>query len=705
MLKYAIIKITRCLNNIILHNFGSYEGTTNFDTRPCDGRNIVLIGGKNGAGKTTLFTAMRLCLYGYKSMGYKNPNSFYNRAVVKLVNNTAKITKPATAFVTMCVELNNGQGMDSFLLTRKWELNESLIETFSVLKNGADLSEDEIADFEKYVVSLIPPELFNLYFFDGEKIADFFMDEGSNTRIKEAFLTLCGYDTFDIMRKNFKRIRAGIPTSAPALDEYIVAKDALASAESLYHDLTDRLKACVDAIADCEATLDAEEKEYHQKGGITEEEWNQKLYTLKEEEKKRETYNALLKKWANDVIPFIMLRKQILALKAQIENENQALKYTYFCEVLNSPAVQALVKDKLAEIDSAAFADFGTEKEPILNLSFEQNSLILAQINTILSFEQDKVEKCKKAIKRSLNLTAKIRKEIESSSITSVQEYMKRRAQLFEEKSALLVQRVELEQQLVAQKEALTLAEQQLGKVQTRLEEELKKASINDISARAIVMLDKLQEILYRRQIDKVENCFRKEIRTLMRKTHFIDDIYIDDNFNTHIYRTEKVSIEKIRKALKTNTEEQLLAFWGAKAMQTLYKKANSNDYNDMCKYFESVDIKSLSLQIEIDKASLSNGEKQIFIMALYYSLVSLCNHELPFVIDTPFARIDTEHRHNISKHFFSELKGQVFILSTNEEINSSHVQILKDKIAATYMLENSDNKRTVVVKNSYFEV
>lgn len=693
------------INNIILHNFGSYEGTTDFETRPCDGRNIVLIGGKNGAGKTTLFTAMRLCLYGYKSMGYKNPNSFYNRAVVKLINNTAKITKPTTTFVTMCIELNNGQGMDSFLLTRKWELNESLIESFSVLKNGADLSADEIADFEKYVVSLIPPELFNLYFFDGEKIADFFMDEGSNTRIKDAFLTLCGYDTFDIMRKNFKRIRAGIPTLAPALDEYIVAKDALASAKSLYHDLTDRLKACVDAIADCEATLDAEEKEYHQKGGITEEEWNQKLYTLKEEEKKRETYNALLKKWANDVIPFIMLRKQILVLKAQIENENQALKYTYFCEVLNSPAVQALVKDKLAEIDSAAFADFGTEKEPILNLSFEQNSLILAQINTILSFEQDKVEKCKKAIKRSLNLTAKIRKEIDSSSITSVQEYMKRRAQLFEEKSALLVQRVELEQQLVAQKEALTLAEQQLGKVQTRLEEELKKASINDISARAIVMLDKLQEILYRRQIDKVENCFRKEIRTLMRKTHFIDDIYIDDNFNTHIYRTEKVSIEKIRKALKTNTEEQLLAFWGAKAMQTLYKKANSNAYNDMCKYFESVDIKSLSLQIEIDKASLSNGEKQIFIMALYYSLVSLCNHELPFVIDTPFARIDTEHRHNISKHFFSELKGQVFILSTNEEINSSHVQILKDKIAATYMLENSDNKRTVVVKNSYFEV
>ena len=693
------------INNIIVHNFGSYEGTTDFETRPFEDRNIVLVGGKNGAGKTTLFTAMRLCLYGYKSMGYKNLNSFYNRAIIKLINNTAKISKPALAYVTMCVDLNNGQGMDSYSLTRRWELNESLVETFAVSKNGIDLNEDEIADFDKYIISLIPPELFNLYFFDGEKIADFFMDEGSSTRIKEAFLTLCGYDTFDIMRKNFKRISTGSSTSTPALEEYIAAKDALTAAESLYIDLSAQLKACIDAISDCEATLEAQEKEYYQKGGITEEEWNQKLFTLKEEEKKRETYNALLKKWANEIIPFIMLRKQILELKAQIENENQALKYTYFCEVLNSPAIRALIEDKLADISSAAFEGFGTDKAPILNLSLEQNSVLVAQINHILSFEQEKVEKCKKAIKRSLNLTAKIRKEIEGSSITSVQEYMKRRAQLFEEKSALLVQRVELEQQLVAQRETLDLAEQQLNKVQAKLEDELKKASINDISARAIVMLDKLQEVLYRRQINRVESFFRKEIRTLMRKTHFIDDIYIDNNFNTHIYRTDDVTIETLMDALRTNTEDQLSAFWGEKAVQELYRLSGSHSYEDLVTYYSSSPISSIALPIEIDKASLSNGEKQIFIMALYHSLVSLCNHELPFVIDTPFARIDTEHRQNISKHFFSKLNGQVFILSTNEEINSSHVKLLEGKIAATYMLENTDNKKTIVLKNSYFEV
>ena len=29
-----------------------------------------------------------------------------------------------------------------------------------------------VADFDKFLFSIIPPELFNLYFFDGEKIAD-----------------------------------------------------------------------------------------------------------------------------------------------------------------------------------------------------------------------------------------------------------------------------------------------------------------------------------------------------------------------------------------------------------------------------------------------------------------------------------------------------------------------------------------------------
>ena len=190
------------INKITLVNFGSYEGENIFDTKADGDRNIVLIGGKNGAGKTTLFTAMRLCLYGFLSMGYKNANSYYNRAIIKLINNNAKRDKPCLSSVSLDIEITNGRGIDSYTVSREWTLDEILTEDLSVIKNGTLLEKEETADFEKFILSLIPPELFNLYFFDGEKIADFFLNEGGSTRVKDAFLTLCGYDTFDIMRKN-----------------------------------------------------------------------------------------------------------------------------------------------------------------------------------------------------------------------------------------------------------------------------------------------------------------------------------------------------------------------------------------------------------------------------------------------------------------------------------------------------------------------
>lgn len=693
------------INDITLYNFGSYEGETKFETLSTPDKNIVLIGGKNGAGKTTLFTAMRLCLYGFMSMGYKSSNSFYVKAITKLINNNAKISRPAKAHVSMNLEMNNMHGVDTYTLCRKWILAESLTESFAVSKNGVELTAEEIADFEKYILSLLPPELFNLYFFDGEKIADFFLNEGSGARIKEAFLTLCGYDTFDIMRKNFKRISTNSSTSTPELDEYLSAKEALNAAQEEHLDIASRLKACIDDINDCEAAITTLEKEYHQSGGITEDEWNNKLNVLKEEEKKRESYNVLLRRWANEIVPFLMIRDKIIALKEQIEKENDSLKYKHFCEVLEDAKIQSIVKSKLEELKHCAFELFGDDEMPVLNLSLEQNALLLNQINQIISFDETKIEKCKKAIKRSLNVTAKIRKELETSSITSVQEYMQKRAALFEEKSALLVQQVELEKALTEQKDKLLAAEQQLSKIQSKLEEDLKKASIKDISLRAIIMLDKLQESLYKKQIKKVESFFRKEIKTLMRKTNFINDIYIDDNFNTHIYKTESFSAERIVDSLSTSSEEQVTAVLGEKAISCLKKLAKSESMNGVVQFLKANIGKEFELPVEIDKTSLSNGEKQIFIMALYHALVNLCNHEIPFIIDTPFARIDTEHRKNISKYFFSKLNGQVFILSTNEEINSSHVKILSDKISATYMLENTDNKRTVVVKNSYFEV
>lgn len=698
------------INSITLENFGSYEGFSTFNTEERYGRNIILIGGKNGAGKTTLFTAMRLCLYGFMSMGYKSHNAYYSRAITKLINNSVKLTKPANASVSMNISISNGHEMDQYVLTRIWILHDTLTEEYQVLKNGIPLDSEEIADFDKFLFSIIPPELFNLYFFDGEKIADFFLEEGSNSRIKGAFLTLCGYDTFDIMSKNFRRIsNANSGSSANALSEYLAAKVRYEAATADYDTKKGEYDNCLIAITNCEAELKELEQSYSRGGGISKEEWDELLAELKAEEKKREVNNAWIKRVANDYLPFLIIREQIKAVEKQLLDENSNRKYSDFCEVLESPIIKDALRrfggvQAFTEIKSLARSQFGNSSDTILDLSFESGASVLSLVRDILDFEAEKIFKAKKGIKNSISKSAKIRKKLDECNIDSVQVYMQRKNILLQTKTQLLTQQIELSE-AVAERERIKLeSEALLEKARELLEEELKKENITDISSKAILMLDKLQKILYHKQIARIEAYFRDEINVLMRKTRFIDDIRIDDDFNIHIFRHEAFSSEQLIKILKTNMESLLDNFATSEAFKQLKRISGCSDIMGIIRYLKFNPEISLELPVEIEKTSLSNGEKQIFIMALYHSLVQLCNHEVPFVIDTPFARIDTEHRENISKHFFSKLNGQVFILSTNEEINSKHIGIMKDKIAVTYMLENTDNTRTTISRNAYFE-
>ena len=98
-----------------------------------------------------------------------------------------------------------------------------------------------------------------------------------------------------------------------------------------------------------------------------------------------------------------------------------------------------------------------------------------------------------------------------------------------------------------------------------------------------------------------------------------------------------------------------------------------------------------------------SQGEKQVYIMSIYFALMQISRVDVPFVIDTPFARIDTEHRTKIVKNFFTKLKGQVFILSTDEEINNEYMEKIKSNVSNRYLLEYVSRGKTRVLKNQYF--
>jgi len=707
------------IKEICLYNFGSYEELNRIVCQTGDKKkNIVLFGGKNGAGKTTLFTAIQIALYGSRVYGYAANNVFYSRKIEKLINNKAKLTRPSIAYVELNIDISNGLEIDQYKLNRKWILDEVnvLSEEFTVHKNEEPLSKERVNDFEAFIMQIMPPELFNLYFFDGEKIVDFFLAEGSNKRIKKAFMTLCGYDTLEIMQKNFQRVINGSTENNLLKLQYRELEDKI----------SDTAKQC-DSLRECQSelkkkceTVEAKvtvlDAEYRKSGGVSEQEWSRKFEQLKEEEYLRDRSKAQLKEIAKDTIPFLILQKQMEEVNGQIEKEAERERAVKFLELLSSEDSRdifrkfskrnglQITKEQEQEL-IADFSDYYEESclydQPILQLSNDEIASFLHVRNRIEKFDVKSVERISKTIKDSLKRSQVLTKEIELCNINAVSDYVEQRSELLKEMDSLKEQQLASEQQLFQLEWEKQSYEAEFKKVEKAYMEELRADSKRDISGSAMVMLFHLQDSLFRYKINKVETSFLQEINRMIRKKPFIDEIVIDSEFNILVYRNVTYSEDELIEIINKSGTKNLESTFGKRAAGILFSYKDKSQSPSLAGAIRGK--KEITLPIELDKNSFSSGEKQIFIMAFYRALMKLCRQEIPFVIDTPFARIDAEHRHNIVNYFFKELEGQVFILSTDEEISEDHAAMMKDRLAASYTLVNTDDSKTTIIANTYF--
>ena len=313
------------IKKIELCNFGSYAGVCEFDLQANKKGNIVLIGGKNGAGKTTLFSGIKLCLYGNKAAGFENINAHYRKEVKKYINDVSRFDISSKCYVKLDMLFSNGQEDDVYVITRGWNNSSDSLDEFEELiveKNGTLLNSEELADFDNYVMNIIPPELFELFFFDGEQIADYFLGENGNERVKNAFMILCGYDTFDIMQKNFKRLAFGKKVTEGYDINYIEVKQQVGQAEKEYDDSIIELKNIKAEIDYASGEIKDLDKKYKLSGGVTYDEWSEKLLQIKEEERIREEKNLQLKKMANEVVPYIIVKELLEKLSVQLLKEH-----------------------------------------------------------------------------------------------------------------------------------------------------------------------------------------------------------------------------------------------------------------------------------------------------------------------------------------------------------------------------------------------
>lgn len=694
------------IKQIKLYNIGPYVNINSFDFDVTNkSKRMVLIGGKNGAGKTTLFNAIKICLYGCVAYGFEANNATYYDEVKKIINANEKLKKSGHASVEMKLLFDDGKYNNVYTFVRTWKLSgKRIIENFQLYKNERLLSEVEKGDFESFLLQMLPPNLFKFYFFDGEKISDFILNSNKNSDFKDAFLKLCNLDTMEIISENFRRIsrtkaKNGIDISEnydKALKEDTLQNQRIVYAEEDYTNISNEIEEIDDQLANLE-------KKYAKSGGISKKDWKSMQNQIAKEENKREESRKWLKEIANNVLPFIIVKSNLIELKNQIALEHKAQVDANAKKTIDTPEIRIIISNvldlsgvepsdtiskKIVE-EIIDYTSITSKVEPILNLSDFDRFELTSKINSLLAFDTGRIKTATDEINASLNCVKRIRKKMERSSIDNYEGYLQSKNDLNEKKVELTQKLLSIEKELQTLRERKAITTAKLAKSKSDYEALLKKRSINDISARALLAFGELQKILYNKSIRLVQNEFEKSFKSLINKSDLIDGIYIDDNLNVVPFKRKSFNLNDLKKALNKNGREYIISQIGLHAFEILQSNINSN-------------YEEIELPVEV-KQQLSAGEKQIFIMSIYQALSKLNKIDVPYIIDTPFARIDKEHRGKILNHFFKKLNGQIIILSTDEEIVGEYLDSTEEIISNKFILNHKSDGSTNIIKNKYF--
>lgn len=688
------------IKKITLFNVGPYSGVNEFDIDCADkSKNIVLVGGKNGAGKTTFFTSLRTCLYGHRAYGYENTNQHYFDEIYKLINDNEKEKDEGVARVELNLLFDDGMDNNEYQIVREWKLNNRKItEEYHIYLNNNELIGDELIDFENYLLHIIPPNLFKFYFFDGEKIGEFFLQNNQDNSFKNAFLTMTGYDNIELLIKNFRRNISNKTKNNSMSYKYFSLQNELDKLEQELNGQKAKMKELNDQRIEVEDNIAKLEKDYSKSGGLSLEQWQSINKELAVEESKREECHRTRKDFANTEIPYIILYDKMLALKGQIDTEEKLAKKYAILEYINKETLNDLLSKDLEKaerekviktickyIDKKISVE--DDEKIVLGLSNQEKNEVISQIERHLNFDRNIILDISQRIKKSLNTSQKLRKQLEKSNIDKYEEFIEMKQDFINLKANIETNAKNLEIEIFKNQTLFEGKQTEFKKVKKEYEEELKALSVNDISSRSLLALSDVAEKLLRTQIDKVETNFKKIFSKIINKEDFIDGIYIDEKLNIFPYKNVRIKKSKIKEVMKTT--KNLEEYVGKRGLEIINERLDDdNDYIDIPNEITS---------------PFSQGEKQVYIMSIYFALMQISRVDVPFVIDTPFARIDTEHRTKIVKNFFTKLKGQVFILSTDEEINNDYMQNIKNNVSNQYLLEYVSRGKTRVLKDQYF--
>ena len=260
------------------------------------------------------------------------------------------------------------------------------------------------------------------------------------------------------------------------------------------------------------------------------------------------------------------------------------------------------------------------------------------------------------------------------------------------------------QEELVSVEEEHSVVEQQKIKALQALKENAQNKHVYELSSG---MASIMESILKSKTISIRKDLEKKVVRNLKRiyrKNNLITLIEIDENFEFHLYQNAEYSVADLLHLYRNLGQENFSDEIGNTGLDFLINKFSVNNVGELRQSFELANKDEIiNLYKRIDISRLSKGERQIFILALYWAIIEVSGQDIPFIIDTPYARIDANHRKEISEKFFPNISKQVVILSTDEEINEEYYRILKPHISKEYLLINDESQNKTSIEQHYF--
>lgn len=652
-----------------LKNFRQYKGLKRIEFSTDDKKNFTVVQGANGTGKTNLLNAITWCLYGDEKHLSKISSHGMISGITQMVNNRTVEECEDNKFVEIKVRMILGDNKPTYQIQRtKMGIKDSdgtitfdNTDNFQVLWLSNDRDWKPVTSQPNYFINLLLPEgIHDFFFFDGEKLDDFFKT-GSSKRIHDSIKSVAQIDILDKAMEHLDRMQDDIRRSSKGLDSNVDEKNA--RIDILKAELKKK-KETLERLESQDTQLESNIKEIDEKMR-TSSVPNVKLLQKNRDQLERDIEaldrrrTALEKQAISHLVdsaPYVYAREAILFSSKLIKDRYKRgdlppkVRQTYIKELLESgqcicgtPLLNGSPeREKVKRL--ARLAQLSSIEDAITSGKFKLEE-ILRDMNQFLT-SRDFYGRELESLEREINDKQEALKDISSQlGTTEVEEI----AKLESNRKILDDERKNLNQEIGSLNSDITKTDAWLEQLQSEQEKVLAK---------------------------------NKRYSNLMKQLHLCREAY-------KVVETIKGQIlNQIRKIIELKTKEYFISLiWKKETFVDLKIDSNFN-----VSLFHRGGWDALGL--------LSAGERQVLALSFMAALREAARVDAPVVIDTPLGRISGEPKENIAGLLPKYLKNtQVILFVTDQEYTQAVRTRLLERIGKEHRLEyNEKLEETIIV-------